>query len=278
VTSAPAPPLSRPRQRWLLLRGLLREVGHWGQFLQRWQAHFPGDEVQALDLPGCGAFHGTVAPGRVSDLLAFVRSRSGPESPGVDSGPLWLVGLSLGGMVVTEWRQRHPQEVAGAVIISSSARGLCPPWHRLRPRGAWHLLRAALARSLPDRERQVFLATSALSQDQEAVVSRWVEVARARPVSAGNAARLLLAANRFRISSDRPAIVASPPALVLAAEGDALVHPACSRALALALDAELQLHPRAGHDLPLDDPAWVLAAVAGWRLRLPGPPAAVRGA
>jgi alpha-beta hydrolase superfamily lysophospholipase len=258
----------------LLLRGLLREVGHWGGFVQRWQSHFSGEEVGALDLPGCGTFHGELAPGQVSELLAFVRARRATDRVGVPGRPIWLLGLSLGGMVASEWRRRHPQEVAGTVILSSSAGGLCPPWQRLRPLGAWHLLRAALARSLQGRERQVLLATSTLPEGQAAdeAVARWVELARARPVTAGNAARLLLAANRFRIEAEPPAISSGaptpPPALVLAGQGDRLVHPACSRALAQALGAELQIHPRAGHDLPLDDPAWVLQAVAGWRRRV----------
>jgi pimeloyl-ACP methyl ester carboxylesterase len=310
---APAPAAAGPRRRWLLLRGLLREVGHWGGFLRDWQTRFPGEEVRAVDLPGCGTLHRMVAPAQVSDLLAFVRDQ-GSRHAGADPGPLWLVGLSLGGMVASEWRRRHPQEVAGAVIISSSAGGLCPPWQRLRPGGAWRLLRAALARTPQGRERQVLLATSARSRQQDEadrVIDGWVDLARARPVTAGNAARLLLAANRFRIAggeggpermgsdpgslspsagrgsergqSPPPAIVASPtpkppPALVLAGEADRLVHPACSRALAEALGAELQLHPRAGHDLPLDDAPWVLAAVAGWRSRVLGQSTAVRDA
>jgi pimeloyl-ACP methyl ester carboxylesterase len=127
-----------------------------------------------------------------------------------------------------------------------------------------------VARSLEGRERQVLLATSTALADREAVVARWAEVARARPVSAKNAVRLLLAANRFRLDrgAGQGSVAGLPPALVLAGEGDRLVHPVCSRRLAQAIGAELQVHPRAGHDLPLDDPRWVLEAVAGWRHRV----------
>jgi hypothetical protein len=31
--------------------------------------------------------------------------------------------------------------------------------------------------------------------------------------------------------------------------------------------AELREHPSAGHDLPLDDPAWVAGRIAEWWLR-----------
>ena len=40
---------------------------------------------------------------------------------------------------------------------------------------------------------------------------------------------------------------------------DRLVSPRCSQRLAAAWKVPLALHPSAGHDLPLDDPDWLLA-------------------
>ena len=265
--------------RWVLLRGLLREVGHWGGFVDQLRSRLAAvddraPDVLAMDLPGCGALHHRVAPSRVGDLLSFARGESG--GPRAADGPKrWLLGLSLGGMVVSAWVQRHPGDLAGAVIISSSAADLSPPWARMRPGGAWHLVRAALARTLEARERHVWQATTGFALGGDEVVARWVELGREHPVSAANAARLLLAADRFRLTErggkrPGPADQSAPvpvPVLVLAGAGDRLVHPSCSRALARALGAELQIHPRAGHDLPLEDPEWVLEAVEGWLRR-----------
>jgi hypothetical protein len=39
---------------------------------------------------------------------------------------------------------------------------------------------------------------------------------------------------------------------------DVLVSPQCSATLAHRWQVELRIHPDAGHDLPLDDPAWVI--------------------
>jgi len=54
------------------------------------------------------------------------------------------------------------------------------------------------------------------------------------------------------------------PTLLLASAGDQLVSLKCSQALAAAWQCPIQTHPWAGHDLPLDDPPWVIARVQAW--------------
>jgi pimeloyl-ACP methyl ester carboxylesterase len=54
------------------------------------------------------------------------------------------------------------------------------------------------------------------------------------------------------------------PVLVLASAMDALVDPLCSRHLAAEWKTSLAVHPDAGHDLPLDDAAWVARQVRAW--------------
>jgi hypothetical protein len=53
--------------------------------------------------------------------------------------------------------------------------------------------------------------------------------------------------------------------LVLCSAADTLVDPDCSRRIAAALGASLAVHPSAGHDLPLDDGAWMAEQVALWQ-------------
>jgi len=54
------------------------------------------------------------------------------------------------------------------------------------------------------------------------------------------------------------------PTLVLSGSGDRLVAPECSVALEQHLGAVHHRHPTAGHELTLDDPAWVIARVQVW--------------
>jgi pimeloyl-ACP methyl ester carboxylesterase len=241
--------------RWLLLRGLTREAGHWGDFPRR-LASATGQGVLTPDLPGCGVRHLDRAPASVPGLLAEVR-RGLPAD-----GPWWLLGLSLGGMIVHEWLRQHPEELAGAVVINSSLGGLSPPWRRLRPAALLAVVQAALTRDHLRRERR--LAALASAGHDDAVALDWARLAEARPARRITALRQIVAAATYRA----PAPTAPPPVLVLASEGDRMVDPACSRALAARTrGAELVIHPGAGHDLPLDAPQWVTGEIVAWQRR-----------
>jgi pimeloyl-ACP methyl ester carboxylesterase len=93
------------------------------------------------------------------------------------------------------------------------------------------------------------------------VLSAWTQARQQRPVSAANALRQLLAAALYRVRKNPPGV----PLLLLASEQDGLVDVRCSLAVAQRWGCPLRLHPWAGHDLPLDDPDWVIAQVASWQ-------------
>jgi pimeloyl-ACP methyl ester carboxylesterase len=235
-----------------LLRGLARQQGHWGDFLDHLRAAFPADRLDTPDFPGFGVRRSETAPLDVATTMTAVRDA-------VDhAAPLWLLGLSLGGMVAYEWARRWPDEVAGLVLINTSLGHLSSPWRRLR--GAT-LPRVMAAAFLPDpaaRERLIHGFTSNRPEGREALVTDWAALTRAQPARPSNAARQLLAAARYR-----PGPLPAPtPLLVLASTRDGLVNPACSRAIvSAAAAATLVEHPTAGHDLPLDAPAWVVAQI-----------------
>jgi pimeloyl-ACP methyl ester carboxylesterase len=52
--------------------------------------------------------------------------------------------------------------------------------------------------------------------------------------------------------------------LLLAGQQDRLVDVKCSLTLAHHWSCAIRLHPAAGHDLPLDDGAWVSQQVKDW--------------
>src|SRR4051812_27938955 len=81
--------------RWVLLRGMAREAGHWGSFADVWRAALPGTTVACPDLPGCGLAAQAACPDTVPALLDGVRAQlglGGPRPP--DARPLALFGLS----------------------------------------------------------------------------------------------------------------------------------------------------------------------------------------
>lgn len=244
---------------WVLLRGLARESGHWGDFPARLSARLgSGATVVAVDLPGNGSLHAQVSPITVSGNVASARETLrllGHEPPYV------LLALSMGAMAAIQWAHETPDELAGCVLVNTSVRGHGSFWQRLRPARYPTLLGMLLPwQTAVRREQAVLSMTSEHPSRHDGVVRAWVALARQHPVSAANAARQLLAAARFRPPDRRPAV----SMLVLASAGDRLVSPACSRRLAQAWGLPLQVHPDAGHDLPLDDPAWVVALLADW--------------
>lgn len=250
---------ARPPRQWILLRGLTREAAHWGAFAEGFVQAVPGDDVLALDLPGNGEFHHLASPWSVHGMVNACRAELARRAV---APPYHLLAMSLGAMVATEWTRVAPHEVAGCVLINTSLRPFSPFWHRLQLHNIAPLLRLAWRwRSAEAAEQVVWQITSRSAPSAAAgVVAQWAAVRRQRPVSASNALRQLVAAARYRA----PAAAPVDRVLLLGSQEDQLVSRQCSQAIAQAWALPLQLHPWAGHDLPLDDPQWVIDAVLQW--------------
>ena len=243
---------------WVLLRGLTRESGHWGGFVATLRDHLPDANVLTLDLPGNGRLNAMRSLRSVDEMAAFCRAelRHRGLAP-----PYHLLAMSLGAMVAVAWAQRHPQELAGCVLVNTSLRPFSPFHQRLRPASAATLLKLMLfARS--DRQWEEAILRLTTHHAGTGIIDEWLALRRERPVSRANALRQLWAAVRFSASPAKPAT----PMLVLASARDALVDPRCSRQLASRWGATLAEHPSAGHDLPLDDGPWVARHMRDWLL------------
>ena len=243
---------------WVLLRGLAREARHWGDFAAALQARTAASTVIALDLPGNGYRHAEPSPVTVAAMADAYRAvlRERGLSP-----PYTLFALSLGGMAASAWATRHPQEIEAAVLVNTSMRGF-GRWHeRLRPRNYLRLTAMLLAGGGDWYERGVLQTTTRHPvADVDELLMRWRAYSRSAPVTAVNVLRQLAAAASFQA----PPVAPAARLLVLAAARDGLVDPRCSILLARAWHADLAIHPTAGHDLPLDDPDWVLREVGTW--------------
>jgi len=256
-----------PTSTWVLLRGLTRESAHWGEgpedFPATLQRALPEARPVLLDLPGNGRFNALRSPSRVEDMVSACRAEMTRQRV---AGPVHLLAMSLGAMVAIEWARQAPQELGACVLINTSVRPFSPPHHRLRPGNLPLLLRRLLGPGSPrDLERTVLQLTSHRDHDADGVLDHFVGIRQQRPVSRVNALRQLLAAARYRAPTQAPPV----PVLLLASTRDRLVDSRCSQALARAWGCPLKQHPCAGHDLPLDDPAWVARQVRDWLDSLP---------
>lgn len=243
---------------WILLRGLTRETRHWGEFPSR-LGEF-GAPVLALDLPGNGRLCREASPASVEAMADHVHAQL--QSQG-HAPPYRLLSMSLGAMVAVAWAHARPSEVSGAVLINTSLRPFSPFTQRLRPANYATLMGMALTGDEARWEEAVLRLTTRLAPVGPArvrLLDAWVTWRRECPVSRANALRQLLAAGRYKAPAAKPAV----PMLVLTSTHDSLVDTRCSERLAAAWQCDIARHPRAGHDLPLDDSAWVLAQIQRW--------------
>ncbi len=240
---------------WVFLRGLTREARHWGSFPQAFRAQFPEAKILTPDLPGNGQLHLLTSPLSVREMLEYCRTEL--ASCG-HAAPYHLLGLSLGAMVSVEWAARYPQELAGCVLINTSLRPFSTFYQRLRPRNYMSLLKLALLQNDAETiERAILRMTSTGDEPRQALIKNLGAYRDQAPVTRVNSLRQLIAAACYRAPHERPNV----PMLLLASNKDGLVNPQCSRYVARSWIAPLRMHASAGHDLPLDDGAWVAKQV-----------------
>ena len=114
---------------WILLRGLMREQRHWGEFPATLARALPGARIVTPDLPGNGTRHDEDSATRVAAMVEDCRQHL--LARGIPA-PYHLLALSLGGMVAVEWASRYPQEIARCVLVNTSMRPYSPFYLRLR--------------------------------------------------------------------------------------------------------------------------------------------------
>ena len=249
---------SRPRQ-WVLLRGLVRQKRHWEQFPNLLRQAFPEAQVHMLDLPGNGTLCDRPSPLTITEMVSAARQQLQLKQI---SGPYHLLSISMGGMVAVEWMQQYQSDIAGAVIINSSLGNMGSFVERLRPRNYPAIFKnIVLQQSGYAREKLILDISSNLYPHKGELAKKWQGYAQTHPTSTKNALRQLLAAARYRGPSIRPH---NSNVLVLNSAHDRLVNPKCSEVLAQAWGWPLQTHASAGHDLALDDGAWVIEQIQQW--------------
>jgi pimeloyl-ACP methyl ester carboxylesterase len=242
---------------WLFLRGLARERRHWHDFPGLFAARRAADRVYLLDVAGVGTEH-RVRPRPCLGWLARDLGRRLQALPVPDDG--WsLVGLSLGGMLCLELCRLYPDRIRQAVVINASSR-LSPLAARLRPSALARLMRVLCSPEPRQREHLLLQLTSSLPADERhGFAERAAAFAGDAPVRRSTVMQQLIAAARFYPPDPRSV---RARLLFLASSNDALVDPLCTRDLARHYAGSHAEHPSAGHDLPLDDPAWLCERLA----------------
>jgi pimeloyl-ACP methyl ester carboxylesterase len=262
-------------QNWILLRGLTRESKHWGNFVPLLQSAFPDAQITLLDLPGTGCFYQETSPSTIKAITDSVRRHALDQ--GLLQQPVTILALSLGAMVAWEWMRSYPEDICGAALMNTSLADVSPFYRRLRWQNYGDFAALVVTRDLRKREAGILQLTSnhrniardgvyAASQSgtgaarHKQIIRAWEKIQIERPISLKNCFRQIKAAASYRPGDIRP----KQPILLLNGLGDRLVAPACSESIHKKWNLELRRHLWAGHDLTLDDGAWVVSQLKDW--------------
>ncbi|NOT83808.1 MAG: alpha/beta hydrolase [Methylococcaceae bacterium] len=244
-----------PKTPLLLIRGLMREQRHWGDFIRVLQLQFPLADIITLDLPGNGHLYESASPKTIADMTEALRQQLTPLQR---ASPLNLIALSMGGMIAIDWMARYPKEIATGVLINTSVGHYAPFYQRLRWQNYLIFLKMGW-QSPAQREQAILGLTSNFERDNAELLKNWQCWQQQYPVSGENAFNQLLASALFN-----PIKKPLHPLLIITSTADHLVDYYCSVRLHQAWQTAFAQHDTAGHDLPLDDPLWVSQMIKNW--------------
>ena len=237
----------------LLLRGLTREVRHWGTFPHQLKESQKIDQVLCYDLPGAGERYQETSPLNILDYVEDLRSHLKDK---LNEGDWVVMAISMGAMIALEWCKRYPDDFKKIIVINTSAKNLAGPLKRLSLGTMGFILKSLYDQTPSLREKGIKELTTNINMD-DSVVEEWIRYSEDRPVSIKNFFRQISAAAMYK-APDHMNI----PLLILASENDHLAHVSNSKKLAKKINnSQIKLHNIACHDLPLDDPQWVISNV-----------------
>ena len=104
-----------------------------------------------------------------------------------------------------------------------------------------------------DLENFILKTTSNDETKWQPVLSQLIEFQKQHPLHVKNFARQLLLARQTQKLKKPKA-----KTLILSSQNDRLVDSSCSQLLADLWNVPNDIHPTAGHDLPLDDGGWII--------------------
>lgn len=208
------------------------------------------ENVYCVELPGNGELNTHKTPTQIEEAVSILQ-RQLPTS----FTSYGLIGISLGGMLATHWAQQKPQQVSHLVIINSSS-SLSPFYQRMNPVHYLSVLGSLISKSEEKSEEFILRVTSNHESIWRQHLKPNIDFAKKHPVSTHNFIKQIRLASQADFTQ-----VPQMPKLILTSDQDHLVSSKCSQKIAETWKCSIQTHPTAGHDLTLDDPAWVIQQI-----------------
>jgi hypothetical protein len=183
-----------------LLRGLIRESEHWGEFPQILKQSFPDSNIYCLEPAGAGQRYQEKSPCNIKDLVESMRGEYLKTKGEVNM----IISISLGGMISSCWTHEYPDDFQYSVIMNSSFGNLSPIFKRLQPEALKTIGRVAFIPNKVAREEKIVKLVSNNKSKHEKLTRQWQEITSKRPISSPNAIRQLWAAFRYKVKLDKP--------------------------------------------------------------------------
>lgn len=240
-------------QNIILLRGLVRESRHWGDFPAKLSKALNDIDVLTPEIQGVGKYIEKESPDNLIDMIEFMREQIKDQLNGNST----LVAMSLGGMIAKQWSEKYPDDFKNMVLINTSFKGMNPIYHRLRPNAILQFLNIFLTPHVALREKKILDLVSNVKAKREETHPLWVKIQKESPVSRKSFINQIKAALKFSPASEKPKI----RTLLVASKKDRLCDVLCTTKLSHKWDLPLKLHQSAGHDLPMDDPDWLIKKI-----------------
>ena len=243
---------------WLLVRGMIRGCFHWHQFPERLQQAFPDDNILCLDIPGNGARFNESTPGSIESIAADLANQlRSQQNQSVDRHNLNIIAISMGGMIACDLILNHlpDYEINSLHLINTSFANLSLPWQRMQAQAFLSFIPKLMT---PSSREKAILNWTSNQEVSELRLQQWIAEAEQHPLRPGNAIAQILAAGRYPAPKNKPI----ENTFIYCSANDHLVSPECSKKLAKHWGLPVLWHDTAGHDLPLDNPDWLVAQIA----------------
>lgn len=243
----------------VLLRGLVREKAHWGEFVPFLKENFPESEIITPEIQGVGEYVDQITPNNFEDMIHFMRHNIADQLK--DSQENILFAMSLGGMIARQWIENYPEDFQRVILVNTSFKGINPLFNRLKPLSVINFLKIFLSPSIESRERSIVKMVSNNSEHHEHIIKNWIEIQKQRPVKRKSFINQIQAALSFSPQKNWPEKI---KLMILTGAKDRLCDYRSSLQLNEKWGGELHIHPEAGHDLPIDAPEWIVKNIKEW--------------
>lgn len=234
----------------ILLRGLVRESRHWGNFPKQLESAIADSTILTPEIQGVGRYINTSSPDNLIDMIEFMREQI-KEHLGKDS---IIMAMSLGGMIAKQWTEKYPDDFSKMILINTSYKGINPLLHRLKPSAIFQFLNIFITPHMGMREKKILDLVSNVPKKRDSILPEWIEIQKDAPVARESFINQIKAALKFQPSSQKPSL----ETLLIASKKDRLCDYNCTVKLSQLWNVPLKLHQSAGHDIPLDAPEWLI--------------------